>query len=245
MVVFESGDPAAKPLVADIFARELQFPGRTTALAAAAGAELQARGHAPQVTAAADSVALFRVNPERRLLRRDGAGFTAGEDRFDATSLVSEAVDHPERFSPNVLLRPVVQDALFPTICYVAGPSELAYLGQLRGVYEHFGVPMPLVYPRGTATVIDSAAARFLSKYDVPVQDLQARDDSALNRLLQAQLPKAVEEALGDAGRQVQQVMERIIDVIPAVDPTLAGAARTTLGKMEHDLHGLQNKVIQ
>ena len=244
-VVFESADPAAKPFVADIFARERQFPGRTASLAAAAGAEFQARGHSPQVTPGTDSVALFRMNPKRRILRRDASGFTAGEDRFEGAALVTEAVDHPERFSPNVLLRPVVEDAIFPTICYVAGPSELAYLGQLRGVYEHFGVPMPLVHPRGTATLIDSAAARFLAKYDLPVHDLQARDDSTLNRLLQAQLPKAVEAALSDAGRQVQQAMERVIEVIPAVDPTLAGAARTTLGRMDHDLRGLQNKVIQ
>ena len=81
-------------------------------------------------------------------------------------ALAAEAVDHPERFSPNVLLRPIVQDALFPTVCYVAGPSELAYLGQLRGVYEHFGVPMPIMYPRARATLIDSATARFLAKHD-------------------------------------------------------------------------------
>jgi len=245
LVVFESNDQAAKPLVADIFARELQFPGRTSALAAAAGAQLQALGHQPQVTPAPDAVALFRMDPQRRLLRRDGNGFVAGEDRFDATGLVAEAVDHPERFSPNVLLRPVVQDALFPTICYVAGPSELAYLGQLRGVYEHFGVPMPLIYQRGTATLLDSAAARFLAKYEVAFQDLQRRDDATLNRLLQAQLPKEVEGALAEAAQQLQQAMQRVIGVVPAVDPTLTGAARTTLGKMEHDLGALQNKVIQ
>ena len=245
MVVFESNDRAAKPFVADIFARELQFPGRTASLAAVAGAQLQAAGHQPQVTPAAESIALFRLDPARRLLRRDGTGFTAGDDRFDSAALVAEAVDHPEHFSPNVLLRPIVQDALFPTICYVAGPSELAYLGQLRGVYEHFGVPMPLICQRGTATLIDSATARFLAKYDLPFQDLQPRDDATLNRLLRAQLPEEVESALSSAAQGMKSAMERVIEVIPAVDPTLAGAARTTLGKMEHDLGALQNKVIQ
>ncbi|MDQ3420979.1 MAG: bacillithiol biosynthesis cysteine-adding enzyme BshC, partial [Acidobacteriota bacterium] len=245
LVVFESNDAAAKPLVADIFARELQFPGRTSSLASAAGAQLLALGHQPQVTPAPDAIALFRMDPKRRLLRREGSGFAAGDDHFDAAAIVAEAVDHPARFSPNVLLRPIVQDAIFPTICYVAGPSELAYLGQLRGVYEHFGIPMPLVHQRASATLLDSAASRFLAKYDVPFQDLQRRDDATLNRLLQAQLPKEVDEALAGAARQLQRAMERVIGVLPAVDPTLAGAAKTTLGKMEHDLAALQNKVIQ
>ena len=139
----------------------------------------------------------------------------------------------------------LVQDTLFPTICYVAGPSELAYLGQLRGVYEHFGVPMPLMYPRATATLIDSGTRRFLTRYGVRMEDLQPQDESALNKLLQSQLPASVEQAIGDAEAAVRRTLERIIEVIPAVDPTLAGAAKTTLGKLEHDLRGLQNKVIQ
>jgi uncharacterized protein YllA (UPF0747 family) len=126
----------------------------------------------------------------------------------------------------------------------VAGPSELAYLGQLRGVYEHFGVPMPLMYPRATATLIDSATRRFLNKYGVQMEELQPKDESALNRLLQSQLPESVEQALSEAETALRRTLERVIEVIPAVDPTLAGAARTTLGRMEHDLRGLQNKMI-
>lgn len=245
LIVFESSDPAAKPFVADLFARELQFAGRTSALAAAAADAMRESGHEPQVVPQADAVALFRIDGARRPIKREGHEFVAGDRRCGAPELVAEAVDHPERFSPNVLLRPVVQDSLFPTICYVAGPSELAYLGQLRGVYEHFGVPMPLVYHRATATLVDAAAARFLAKYDVPFGDLQAQDESALNRLLQAQLPKDVEDAIADAGREISRAMQRIVEVIPSVDPTLAGAAQTTLGRMEHDLRNLQGKVIQ
>jgi bacillithiol biosynthesis cysteine-adding enzyme BshC len=245
LVVFESSDPAAKPLVADLFARELQFPGRSAALASAAGKELTARGHQPQVIPQPDSIALFHLGNGRTPIRAHADGLAIGDEVHDPRALAAEAIERPERFSPNVLLRPIVQDALFPTICYVAGPSELAYLGQLRGIYEHFGVPMPLVYPRASATLVDSAAARFLSKYDVPLEDLQPQDDAGLNRLLESQLPKSVEEALADAQATIGRSMARLIEAMPAVDPTLAGAAKTTLGRMEHDLKSLHGKVIQ
>jgi bacillithiol synthase len=187
---------------------------------------------------------LFRLDHGRRPIRRQGADFAAGDEVFSADALAREAAAHPDAFSPNVLLRPIVQDTLFPTICYVAGPSELAYLGQLHGIYEHFGVPMPLMYPRATATLLDSGAARFLAKYGLALEDLQPRDESALNKLLASQLPAAIEEALRDAASQIQQSMKRVAEVLPSLDPTLAGAAKTTLGKMEHELRALQTKVI-
>jgi bacillithiol biosynthesis cysteine-adding enzyme BshC len=244
LVVFDASDPAAKPLVADLFARELR-EGRTAPLAAAAGEALAQRGHQPQVTPQPDSVALFHIDGARVPIRRDGAGFVAGEHTFTLDAITQELATAPHRFSPNVLLRPLVQDTLFPTICYVAGPSEVAYLGQLRQVYETFGLPMPLVYPRGSATLIDSATARFLAKYDVPIDALQQQDEAALNRLLESQIPKSVEAALTDAEEALRAKMQRVIETIPAVDPTLAGAAKTTLSKMEHDLQVLQVKMIQ
>jgi uncharacterized protein YllA (UPF0747 family) len=158
--------------------------------------------------------------------------------------LADEARSRPDTFSPNVLLRPIVQDALFPTVAYVSGPNELAYLGQLREVYGHFGVPMPLVYPRASATILDSASARFLEKHDLPFEALQARDESALNRLLAASLPESVDRALGDADKTVEEKMAAIIASVPAIDATLEGAAKSTLGKLQHDLSALRGKVI-
>jgi bacillithiol synthase len=244
LVVFESADPAAKPLVADLFVRELGAPGRTAALAAAAGAELASRGHQPQVEPQPDASALFHMNGARTAIRRTADGFVIGDRTVSADELIAEARSFPTHFSPNVLLRSVVQDSLFPTICYVPGPSELAYLGQLRGVYDHFGVPMPLLHPRATATLIDSAAARFLKRYGLPIESLQPQDEAALNHLLESQLPASIEHALKDAQEHVHRTMQRLIEVMPALDPTLSGAAKTTLGKMEHDLRGLHTKVI-
>ena len=245
LIVFESSDAAAKPLVADVFRRELAAPGRTAALAASAGEALAARGHAPQVVPQPESAALFHLDRGRRSIRRqDGGAYLVGDEPYSSEALVKEITDTPERFSPNVLLRPIVQDTLFPTVAYVAGPSELAYLGQLGGVYRQFGVPMPLMYPRGSATLIDSATARFLTKHDLPFQQLQAQDESALNRLLEAQLPQSLEQAVKDAEEAASRSMQRVIDEMPALDPTLVGAARTVLGKMEHELRSLRSKMI-
>jgi bacillithiol synthase len=234
LVVFDASDAAAKPLAARVFARELETAGRTAALAADAGQRLAAAGHQPQVEPHLDAAALFHLDGGRIAVK------TA-----DAAALATQAATAPHTFSPNVLLRPIVQDTLFPTIAYVAGPSELAYLGQLRGVYEHFGVPMPIMYPRATATLVDSAAAKFLAKYDVPIEELQRRDESLLNRLLHDRLPADVEGSLKSAADSVSAAMQRVIDAMPSVDATLAGAARTTLGKMEHELKTLESKVIQ
>jgi bacillithiol biosynthesis cysteine-adding enzyme BshC len=244
LIVFESADPAAKSLVAGVFARELLAPGKTAELAAKAGDTLAARGHAPQVVPHADSVSLFSLDPVRRSIRRQGDQLAIGDSLHSGDDLSRDALARPAAFSPNVLLRPIVQDTLFPTICYVAGPSELAYLGQLRGVYEQFGVPMPLMFPRATATLLDSGATRFLAKYGLPIEELRTPDESVLNKLLESQLPASVEQSLRDAATQTQQAMTRVIEALPALDPTLEGAARTTLGKMEHDLRSLHSKVI-
>ncbi|PYR00628.1 MAG: bacillithiol biosynthesis cysteine-adding enzyme BshC [Acidobacteria bacterium] len=248
LIVYDSSDPASKPLVSQVFARELSMPGQTVKIAALAGSDLTARGYHAQVHAQDDSLALFHLNQDdggRRAIRQQDGRFLVGDQQYPAAALVAQATERPAGFSPNVLLRPIVQDTLFPTICYVAGPNELAYLGQLRGVYEHFGVPMPLFYPRATATVLDSAALRFLTKYKLPLEALQAQDEAALNDLLKTQVPQAVEDAFAEAAQTIETHMARFIQTIPALDPTLEGAARSTLERMQRDLQTLHGKMIQ
>ena len=234
LIVYDSSDKSAKALAAPLFVRELSTPGRTTTLAGQAGADLTARGYHAQVQTQDGGLAVFTLKDGRRPVQQQ-----------EAAGLVAEAGSSPDNFSPNVLLRPLVQDTLFPTICYVAGPAELAYLGQLRGVYDHFGIPMPLMYPRATATLVDSAALRFLTKYNVPLEVLQAQDEAALNDLLKAQIPPEIDASLAAAARAVDTAMGEVIAAMPALDPTLEGAARSTLGKMQHDLQTLNGKTIQ
>jgi uncharacterized protein YllA (UPF0747 family) len=144
-----------------------------------------------------------------------------------------------------VLLRPLVQDSLFPTIAYVAGPNELAYLGQLHGVYDQFRIPMPLMYPRASATILDSASLRFLTKYNLPFEALQPQDEAALNVLLEAQIPASVDASFSTMSGAIESGMGPLIEAVSTIDPTLQGAAQSTLGRMQHDLQTLRGKMIQ
>jgi bacillithiol biosynthesis cysteine-adding enzyme BshC len=245
LVVFDASDPGAKPLAAGVFTRELQQTGTTARLAASAGASLAARGYHAQVQTQDHQVALFHQDPVRQPIRAIDGRFLVGGREIESDALFREAAERPAVFSPSVLLRPIVQDTLFPTLACVAGPNELAYFAQLRSVYDHFDRPMPLIYPRATATLLDAAALRFLEKYQLPLEALQPQDEAALNRLLKDQIPREVEASLADAEAGIARHLAGVIQAVPAVDPTLRGAAESTLGRMQHDLASLRAKIVQ
>jgi uncharacterized protein YllA (UPF0747 family) len=207
---------------------------------------MTALGHAPQVEAGDDLVALMYLDGEgRRPIRRRGADLAVGDQTWAVPAMRAEAAAHPERFGPNVLLRPLVQDRLFPTALFVAGPAELAYQAQLGGVYQAFGVERPLLYSRASATLVDAAAVKFLDRSGLALEALQAQDDSALNRLLERQLPAGLERGIAETGRLIDARLDEVASSVPLVDPTLAGAVDTTRTRMRETLSTLHGKIIQ
>jgi len=246
LILYNAADPAAKPLAASVFQREIDRAGETARLAAAAGEAMEAHGYHAQVTPQPGTVALFHLNSGRDAIRmQSGDTFSVGDRTESKAELLARAKQAPQEFSPNVLLRPIVQDTIFPTICYVAGPNELVYLGQLRGVYEAFGVPMPLMQQRATATLLDSNAARFLSRHEVSLEVLRAQDEAALNALLEAQLPPGVDASFTEATQQLEQRMEQLAASVKPIEATLENATRSAFGRMQDDLKKLHGKVIQ
>ena len=235
LVVFESADAAAKPLARELFAEELRHPGRSSQLAAAAGERSRALGFPPQVVPVEGSAALFQLTPARDAIRVP----------FDGEALAGDALAHPDRFSPNVLLRPVVQDWIFPNVAYVAGPGELAYHGQLEGIYKAFGVPRPLLYPRASATIMDARSLRFLERHAMPLASLARPDEAALNQLIDASLPGEARGALVDAAEAIGERWNALASALPRIDPTLEGAARGSLKRLQHEIDTLQWKTVR
>ena len=245
LVVYESSDTATKPFVAELFAREIEMGGASVRRAIQAGEALQAAGYHAQVTPAEGSLALFRMLEGREPIRVEGDTAIIGDTRQPLAQLAARARTAPHEFSSNVLLRPLVQDSLFPTAAYVGGPGETAYFAQMKEIYAAHGVPMPLIAPRPTVTLLDANAVKFLTRHDVPLESLRAQDESVLNDLLAAALPPAVEASLESAMHAMDERLAAVTSAVSSVDPTLEGAARSTLTRMQDDLKKLQSKVVQ
>lgn len=195
LVVFEADNPAAKPLVSHIFTRELAPPVRGRPPGPCRWRANGRGGSRSANSTADDTVSLFYLDASgRRPIAIATGSSRIGDEPRSSDLLTAEASTRPERFSPNVLLRPLVQDALFPTLTRpLAGPSELAYQVQLAELYAAHGLQRPMLVSRASATLVDSAALKFLERSAMPLEALQPQDESALNRLLEGQLPPQLE----------------------------------------------------
>ena len=181
LVVVDPSDERLRVLGMRQLAAELAFPSPSAVAARVATERLAAQGYSAQVALRDDRLGLFHGRGQRFRLRASEAGCQISHDTAAAgwESVRATMAATPQQFSPNVLLRPLYQDALFPTTAYVAGPSEVAYFAQLRPVYERFGLPMPVICPRQTATVVNARARRELTTAGLGLADV-LREERAL-----------------------------------------------------------------
>jgi bacillithiol synthase len=136
--------------------------------------QLQTAGYRLQVEREADAGFLMLMNPRRTALYyRRGRYMIRDESVFYSEDELSAlAAQTPEMLSPNVLLRPLVQDYIFPTIAFISGPGETAYLAQSAALYEIFDVEQPVICPRPGVTLVEPRLARYLDKYGIPEDQL-------------------------------------------------------------------------
>jgi bacillithiol biosynthesis cysteine-adding enzyme BshC len=246
-LVFCSPDDARlKSLVADVFRQEIEGLAATFERLQSTSTELEEAGFHAQVTPL--PMNLFLMEEEGRFtVDPEGDGFVLrGLDRQYSKAELLDLLDaEPERFSPNVVLRPIVEDRLLPTAAYVAGPGETSYYAQLRGVYELFGVPMPVVYPRASVTLIESKVQKVLDRYDLTVGDVEGDLDVLHRRLVLALSEHDVEGAFAEATRQLHELVNALKPIATEVDATLGKSAEATRAALQKELAGFNDRVVR
>ena len=245
LTLFDPMHPAAAVLLRPVLERELERPEESVAEVNRAARRLRHLGFDPQLGRGADATNLFlevgdREVPRRVLLRHEGRNFRL-EGRVLSTEDVRDHLDlDPASLTPAAGLRPVVQDAVLPTAVVVLGPGELRYFAQLRGVYARHGVPMPLVWPRATATVVEPPVARILDKYGLDVGAFQNDPDGCLEHVLLER--SGYGERFRTTADEVERSMDRLLEAVEGIDPTLQGTVDRGRGYLLRTLERLRSK---
>jgi bacillithiol biosynthesis cysteine-adding enzyme BshC len=247
LAIVDPSLPALKRLAIDLFRRALQEGPASRERVRETTRKLVDRGYHAQASPVDSQLNLSYARPDRHPISVEGSGLRLAPDGdvLPRQEVERRLDDEPECFSPNVLLRPVYQDTLLPTLAYVAGPSELAYFAQLRGLYAHFGVTMPLVAPRASFTVVERSQARFLERYGVDLTRLNSDDESLLNEILRRHSPPRLEEDLTRANTCIQEITSALERDLAEVDPTLVHTVASTRGKLFHHLKELESKALR
>jgi bacillithiol biosynthesis cysteine-adding enzyme BshC len=174
LIFFDPMLPAFKQLAAPLYEQILKMNADVRAALAEQTKEWVSLGFRPQIQPTGGEVNLFLSVPERRaIMSHERTFYLRGQEKqWDLDTLNSLLAKSPERFSPNVVTRPVVQEYLFPTLAYVPGPGELNYWAQLGKVFTTFGFVMPILYPRLSAVVLTASWQKSLNKEALVLADV-------------------------------------------------------------------------
>jgi bacillithiol biosynthesis cysteine-adding enzyme BshC len=208
---------------------------------------LMQRGYHAQVHVAEDSTFVFIARNGDRvgLHQQNGQFFIDGREGISLSQLQSLLNERPLDFTPNVLLRPIIQDSLFPTLAYVAGPSELAYLGQAQSLYRAVGRPQPVAFPRAAFTLLDSRTDRLMEKYRVNLEDVWQGEEHLTLRVAAGEYADGWPQRFDQSERDVEQVLARLQSDIEKLDPTLLDTLEHTKEKMHYQLERLRGKLTR
>lgn len=243
LVLFDSLSPGYKPLAQEAFRVARQDRKEIVEALLRRNCELEMSGYRPQVRSDDNETLLFWVNGQCRykLVFREGV-YRAKSEIIGEPSCLE---DCPDRLGPNVLLRPIVQDHLFPTAAYVGGPSEIAYFSQVSAIAHRWGI-RPVVVPRAGVTVIDRKAQRYMRQHQLEFGDLAAGSRLDINRrLAQGGSSGDVLSRFESWKTEVERRGAELDALMGEEDPQAAGMLRNALPKMLYQLNKVQERYVK
>ena len=182
------------------------------------------------------------VDGARVPVHRKNGQFLIAKERLSAEELQARIEDSPENFSANVLLRPVLQDYLLPTLAYIGGPAEIAYFAQLGVVYEKLLGRVTPILPRLSATLIEPRIERLLTKYDVALPEIFHGEFELSECLAKRSLPAELAGDFMHARLAIEESMKRISESLRKLDPTLVEAALGAANTMRYQVSRLEKR---
>lgn len=249
LVVLNPALAGFKQLAKATFRRALKSPGELLARLSNQTERLKQAGFPQQIRFRPGQTLLFLTDEKDRRLRldfrEDGTfllgGMSTGRT-YNAGEIGKLLESAPERFSPNVALRPVVQDDVLPTIAYVAGPAEIAYLAQAAALYPYFDLPMPVVFPRHRITILENKIQKIINKLNLSLSDLFGQRSEIINQFIK-QDEQNIFGNIQTIETEINRQLRQLESIVSQFDPTLLNPVKKTDQKMKATLQQLLGKV--
>jgi bacillithiol biosynthesis cysteine-adding enzyme BshC len=243
LVLLDPLDARLHRVAAPVYRQVLEDRGVLSEKLLQRAKELDKAGFPAQVKVTSRSTLLFRMcKGLRQAIGVSSGKFQCGNLTWNLEELLGVVEAEPECFSPNALLRPVVQDYLLPTVAYVAGPTEIAYFAQAEVIYRHVLGRMPVILPRAGFTLVDAKAEKLLRHYHLKVEDVWSGAQELRRKMETASVPKSLVKDFDARVKQTERMLLRLRKQIVRLDPTLAGAVETAQRKIAFQLEKLKRK---
>jgi len=256
VIVLDASDGELHRVAEPIYRAAIERADELAAALMARGEALEAAGYHQQVKVTTSSVLLFALqNGSRTAIHRLGKdndqrdGFVIGSEgateKISQADLLNRISSVPEQVSPNVLLRPVVEDYLLPTLAYTGGAAETAYFGQAGAVYEVLLGRVTPIIPRFSATLVEPKLQRLIERHGIAVPDVFGGPDSLRQKLAAHGLPEDLQSAFNTAKESLNAHLATIKAKLARLDRTLVDATETTVSKMQYQLERLQTQAAR
>lgn len=248
LVVFAPHMPAARRLAAPVFEREIRDPLVSTMLLNETGRKLREMDFHQQVSKQPSECNFFLDfdGRRRKVLFEEDRYFIPEEEGYLSVEEMSGLLEtQPERFTPNVALRCIVQQHLFPAAAYVAGPGEIAYWAQLKPLFRHFGLDMPVVYPRGRCLLTDTKSKQILEKFQFTMEDLAGVPDELAAQALQLTAQAPATEVVQRHRSEIEGGFEPLIEELAALSKTAAEMAQSVQRNLAEEFDRIEAAIIK
>jgi len=232
--------PAVRELAAPVIRDALRQAPELKRLVMERNRQLNAAGYHAQVHVEDETSFFFLLENGRRIaLRKQNGNYLSQDGRYSPEELMERAT----RISPNALLRPVVQDFMLPTVAYIGGPAELAYLAQSDVLYRALLGRRPVAVHRSSFTVLDRRSRKLLDRYGLCLPDFFHGEAALRERVAAALVPPGLTGVLEETRSAVGQNVERLEGELARFDPTLDTAVRRSYNKIAYQLSKIERKV--
>lgn len=248
VVCLDSTHATFKRAAAPVLLRALAATDAIDAELAVLAERYAAEGETPPVVVGDGASLVFledRLGRDR--LVRAGGGFATrrGGDAYSSAELTTIAEQDPQRLSASVLLRPVLESALLPTVAYVGGPGELRYLAMTGPVYTQLDTWRQAPIPRWSGVVVEPHVDRILAKFGATVEEVLADPGALQQRLLRGRMPAAVAGPLGELARLARDLHGRLEAPTLEIDPTLAGPLANARRQVDWAVRDLETRILR